>query len=105
MIGDYSNYYESSNLLHGSLMQIMGTRLDALILGAGPTLANKVWEEVKDELGRLNKMLNKFDKESELYRVNNKAIHSPCFVSEELWKILADCEQYYERTYGYFDKA
>ena len=103
MIGDYSNYYESSNLLHGSLMQIMGTRLDALILGAGPTLASKVWEEVKDELVRLNKMLNKFDKESELYRVNNKAIHSPCFVSEELWKILADCEQYYERTYGYFD--
>lgn len=58
MIGNYLNYYESSNLLHGSLMQIMGTRLDALILGAGPTLANKVWEEVKDELVRLNKMLN-----------------------------------------------
>ena len=35
--------------------------------------------------------------------MNNKAIHSPCSVSEELWKILADCEQYYERTYGYFD--
>ena len=35
--------------------------------------------------------------------MNNKAILSPCSVSEELWKILADCEQYYERTYGYFD--
>ncbi|MDD4922443.1 MAG: FAD:protein FMN transferase [Bacteroidales bacterium] len=102
-MGTYSNYYESSKLLHGSMMNIMGTRLDVLFLGAAQAEALQIWSDMEEEVNRLDKMLNIYDKESELATINREAVLSPVCVKDELWRILMDCQKYHQLTFGYFD--
>lgn len=102
-MGSYSNYYEFSMLLHGSLMNIMGTRLDALLIGAEQTESLQIWSELEKEVKRLDKMLNKYDEESELAAINRQAAHYPVSVNDELWTILVDCQRYHQLSLGYFD--
>ena len=52
---------------------------------------------------RLDKMLNRFDPESEVSFVNREAGHYPVTVGEELWNILLNCKRYNELTEGNFD--
>lgn len=99
----YSNYYAASGLFHGSLSSIMGTRLDVLMVGGDPYLLGEAWEKIEAEVRRLDKMLNRFDAESEVSSVNREAGHYPVTVSDELWRILQDCRRYNELTDGYFD--
>jgi Membrane-associated lipoprotein involved in thiamine biosynthesis len=102
-MGSYSNYYDSSRLLHGSLMNIMGTRLDVLLIGVKKAESVQIWSAVEKEVERLDKMLNKYDPESELFAVNAYAAQQPVPVKDELWAILEDCWRYWQLTMGYFD--
>jgi thiamine biosynthesis lipoprotein len=102
-MGSYFNYYESSKLFQGSLMQVMGTRLDAVLLGQSKEHSEEVWLRMISEVDRLQKMLNKFDSESELACLNRLAAEAPTSVSEELWNILLACRNYHRLTFGYFD--
>lgn len=99
----YSNYYASSQLFHGSLSYIMGTQLDVLLVGGDRPMLAQVWNEVEAEVVRLDKMLNRFDPESEVSRLNDEARYYPVNVADELWNILKDCHRYYELTDNYFD--
>lgn len=99
----YSNYYAASGLFHGSMSSIMGTQFDILMVGRDACLLGTVWEQVEAEVRRLDKMLNRFDPESEVARVNREAGHYPVTVSEELWEIVQDCKRYHELTEGCFD--
>lgn len=99
----YSNYYASSRLFHGSFSCIMGTQLDVLLIGDDRQTLEDVWEQVTTELVRLEKMLNRFDPESEVSRINREAPLREVTVSDELWEILQDCRRYYILTEGYFD--
>lgn len=103
MSDSYSNFYESSNLFHGAMVHVMGTRLDALILHPDKNISMQCWLEIENEVFRLSKLFNKFDKESELYVVNRQAAYSPVSVKDELWSVLVDCRQYHAMTLGYFD--
>lgn len=84
----YSNYYAASGLFHGSMSSVMGTQFDILMVGSDPRLLGTVWEKVESEVQRLDKMLNRFDPESEVSFVNREAGHYPVTVGEELWNIL-----------------
>jgi len=99
----YSNYYEKSTLFHGSLIIVMGTRLDALLIGQPENQSQLIWTEIEKEVKRLDAILNKFDENSELAVINRQALHSPVTVSNELWTILLDCKRYHRLTLGYFD--
>ncbi|MFQ6929256.1 MAG: hypothetical protein ACLRS8_17860 [Parabacteroides merdae] len=44
----------------------MGTQFDILMVGSDPRLLGTVWEKVESEVQRLDKMLNRFDPESEV---------------------------------------
>jgi thiamine biosynthesis lipoprotein len=81
----------------------MGTRLDVLLFGDDRQLSEDVWNDAETELRRLEKMLNRFDHESEVAKVNIDAQFSSVRLSDELWGILLDCRRYYELTDGYFD--
>ena len=73
----YSNYYAASGLFHGSMSSVMGTQFDILMVGSDPRLLGTVWEKVESEVQRLDKMLNRFDPESEVSFVNREAGHYP----------------------------
>jgi len=102
-MGTYTNYHESSRLFEGSLLIIMGTRLDLLLIGQDQSLSEKVWSEIEAEVKRLDQMLNKFDPKSNLACMNREAIHGHSIINDELWSILMDCHRYHKLTLGYFD--
>lgn len=99
----YTNYYPSSGLYHVSIPLLMGTRLDVLLLDDDRQRAENVWNGAEAELKCLEKMLNRFDPNSEVAKVNNDALFSSVQLSDDLWNILLDCRRYYELTDGCFD--
>ncbi|MDR0575919.1 MAG: FAD:protein FMN transferase [Tannerella sp.] len=99
----YANFYPSSGLYHVSLPLLMGTRLDVLLFGDDRRRLEIVWDGTETELRRLEQMLNRFDPESEVAKVNSDAQFSSVRLSDELWDILLDCRKYYELTDGCFD--
>lgn len=99
----YTHYYPNSQMLHGALPLIMGTRLDALILGKDEVKALEIWKSIIEELNRLHKLLNRFDPLSEIANINRQAIEHPVKVSEEIMAILKDCRRYHALTCGCFD--
>ena len=99
----YSNYYAASQLFHGSVSSIMGTQLDVLMVGGEPLLLTGIWNELEAEVRRLDRMLNRFDPQSEVARINRDAAHFPVVPDLELWSLLVDCKRYHARTGGYFD--
>jgi len=98
----YSNYYKKSNLFHGSTINIMGTRLDVIMIGCESPLS-KTWEQIIAETERLHRMLNRFDTTSEISLVNRNASVHPVEVNEELWHIMKEIKIYHHQTLGYFD--
>lgn len=103
MISFHSEYYDTSETFHGFLPRIMGTRLDMVVTGCGKALIQPVWHSIVAELERLDHMLNRFDGNSELSRINREAVKHPVRVSEEMWHVLTDCKQYQPLTFGLFD--
>ncbi|MDR2468902.1 MAG: FAD:protein FMN transferase [Tannerella sp.] len=101
----YTNYYPSSQLFHGAAPRLMGTRLDALLFGVERERMEMVWRQMIAEIGRLERMMSRFDTEAILFRLNRDAALFPADVPEELWDVLQECKQYHERTDGYFDIA
>jgi thiamine biosynthesis lipoprotein len=99
----YANYYPSSGLYHVSLPLLMGTRLDVLLFGENRRQLESLWSDTEMALYRQEKMLNRFDKESEVAKVNQDAQYSSVRLSEELWETLLDCRRYFELTDGFFD--
>lgn len=100
---DFSDYHDSSFLFHGSLQNIMGTRFEIVLVGKEKTDAERVWENILYELRKLDGMLNRFDRESEVSQINLHACEHAVKVSEEMWTILMDCQEYYRTTSGLFD--
>ena len=100
---DYSHYYDASSLFHGSLLNIMGTRLDAVFIETDRALCESVWQKTVAELSRLDKMFNRFDIESEIYSVNLRAANESVIASEELMSVLMSCKRYHNLSLGLFD--
>lgn len=103
MLNVSSVFNEDACLFYGSAQNIMGTKMEVLIVGKPKEMAEQCWAEVLNEVLRLEKRLSKFDPESELYRINQVAGISPLKVSDELWKILIECKRYHTLSKGYFD--
>ncbi|MDR2041207.1 MAG: FAD:protein FMN transferase [Tannerella sp.] len=99
----YKNYYPSSQLFHASFPLLMGTRLDALLFGENPAALEALCRRVETEIRRVERLLNRFDRESVLYGVNRDAVVYPVGMAEELWTVLRECQRYYEWTEGCFD--
>ncbi|WP_102407354.1 FAD:protein FMN transferase [Parabacteroides bouchesdurhonensis] len=98
-----SKYYAPSGMLHGSSPRIMGTKLDALLIGGNQTVLEDAWNEATAKIERLHNQLNCFDPESAVSRINREAFHAPVPLDDELWNILVDCQRYNTLTEGYFD--
>lgn len=96
-------YFSDRRLFHGFVPLVMGTKLDALLLGVGRKEALGVWEDLCAEAARLDALLNRFDPSSELSRLNACSDAGEVRPSEEMLSLVRICEDYRERTGGLFD--
>lgn len=99
----YFNYYERSLMFHGSLVNIMGTKFDIIIIGKTNNESEEIWIRIEQELRRLNFMMNRFDPASEISKINSQSINNKFKVSDEMWCVLNNCKYYHEQTLGLFD--
>ncbi len=97
------NYYDASSMFHGSLMNIMGTKFDIVILDKKESESETIWYGIVSELRRLDRMLNRFDAASEVSHVNREAFAKPIRVTPEMFAVLQHCKRYYMQTLGLFD--
>lgn len=103
MTSIYYNYYTSSSLFHGSILNIMGTRLDLVMIVDSLDRGVRVWDKLVIELERLETMLSRFSTASEIGMLNQSASEHPVAVSNELWDIISECKEYHRLTLGLFD--
>ena len=78
----------------------MGTALEFLTAGFDPGKASRLWERLENEAVRLDRLLSRFDPESEVYRLNSGALASP---GKEIAGLIEMAGNYRERTCGLFD--
>ena len=102
-IESVAEYHESSKIFHGSLKNIMGTRLDALIINKGRWESQEIWNDIVFELRRLDRIFNRFDEKSEVSFINRSASDGAVLLSNEMWSVLQSCKDYNSRTLGLFD--
>ena len=103
MLEAITKYYENESMFHGFIPRIMGTRFDLLLIHPDSARMNDLWTKIINELERLDKMLNRFDTNSEVSWLNSLHPSAPTLVSEEFMHILQLCRSYYESSLHLFD--
>lgn len=83
--------------------EALHTRIDIVCCHLSEACANTLSQAIQTELLRIEKKMNRFDPESELYLINSGAAHTGVPVSDELAQVVFDCLKYREQTQGYFD--
>ena len=69
----------------------------------GDVKADKAYQEIIQKMGTLHNLINAYDPESELSRLNSAAFQESFHCSDELWAILCAARQAYVDTEGAFD--
>ena len=72
-------------------------------MGKSKSDATKIWGQIFSLLESLHARLNRFDESSEIAFVNLNAHKQAIEISDYLWEILSDNQQYFEQTNGIFD--
>ena len=81
----------------------MATRFEARLVGDDEEHLTAVAEAALDEVTRIERLLSRFDPASEVSRIKREAASRPVRVDRELFAILRECREWYDRTDGYFD--
>ena len=83
----------------------MNSVLDMILIDIPDKTAADIGQGIRQDMRLLEQLLNRFDPRSETYAINNQAQNGWVKVSDELWRIVLDCEKFNELTLGYFDIA
>lgn len=81
----------------------MATEFGLWLVGDDVSRLQSVAFEAWQELDRIELLLSRYDARAEISRVNREAIHRPVKVEVELFQILKSCQEWTQRTAGYFD--
>lgn len=85
--------------------EAMHTRVDVILCNQTESKCIAVVQRIKQEIDQLERIANRFNKESELSFLNHTAGIRPVMVSNELYTILSDCIKLHRQTCGCFDIA
>lgn len=81
----------------------MGGVFSVVLYGADRTALELAAEQAFEEVRRLDRMMSNYRQASEWSRVNREAADHPVPVSEELFTLLARCQEYSRLSGGAFD--
>ena len=81
----------------------MGTWFGVRLVGDDPEHLAAVADAVLDEVERVERLLSRFDRRSEVARINREAGSRAVLVDREVLDVLLTCKTAWERTEGYFD--
>lgn len=101
MLKNETTFLDDGSTFYGRIPLVMGTRLEMIATGSRKEVIVPVWDWLCIEAGRLDRMLNRFDPESELSKAN--AAGSFDSISPELEFLIMIAGRYKERTCGLFD--
>lgn len=93
----------NSQLEYQRNCQAMGTRFDVSLRGPDEQHLEAVAVAVCEEIERLDALLSRFKRASEIARVNREASDKPVRVERELFALLERCELAREQTDGFFN--
>ena len=96
-------YHHSMGVFHGAMTEIMGTRFDIVLSTPEKELAEQTWASIVLLLSKLDKMLNRFNPQSELSKINAEAYQNAVVPTSEMLSVLQLCAAYHRKTCGYFD--
>lgn len=85
--------------------QAMGTRFEIVLPGREESGEDNesVYNEIYDEVKRLEKKLNRFSEDSVISRINAGAYSEPLNIDDETFNVLLICYKYAQATNGMFD--
>lgn len=81
----------------------MGTRFEVLFWGVSSATARPVYNEIYDEVTRLEATLSHYDEQSPISAINRNAGVKPVVVPPCVLSVLERCRHQWERTDGLFD--
>lgn len=94
---------DNNTSLHYSWYEAMHTRIDILLQGKNLDELNTLSIGINNLILDLEKTADRFNSQSELYRVNSLASYKPIQISDHLFNILSDCLNANTNTQGLFD--
>lgn len=99
-----TEYISASSTFHGAVPRLMGTRLEMVVAGCAENEARMVWDWLCIEGFHLDAILDRFNPESELSRLNASSADSdPVPASRSLMEIVRSAKRYHDLTDGFFD--
>jgi len=99
----FAEYRKELSILTGTVPDIMGTRLMAVMCGADEQTGRHVLGQMAEEVRRLDAMLSRFNPESPVFNLNSCTDSGWQSTEDEIVDILDTCKSYYIKTLGLFD--
>lgn len=96
---------ETGTGLYYGWFEAMHTRLDLLLVGLDEDAATAAVGELRDEVVRIQKRLDRFDRQSDLWDINHSQSQEIYSTDEEMLGFFADALRYRDLTGGAFDIA
>ena len=96
-------YISESQVFHGEIPFVMGTKMEVLLVGVTESKGLHIWDQIHELALSLDRILNRFDPESEVSRMNRSQAPLETVVSGEMEQIIRLARQYNEKTCGLFD--
>ena len=98
-----TEYISDAQVFHGEIPFVMGTKMEVLLVGVTESKGIHIWNQLHELAFSLDRMLNRFDPESEVSKMNRSQAPDETEVSEEMQLIVQFAGEYKEKTCGLFD--
>lgn len=92
-----------SGPVYHNTFSAMGTRFEIVLPGIAPEKGEALTSIIKDEINRIEEIINRYDRASEVSLINKTANKCPVSLGEELFLLIKECIEFSRQTYGAFD--
>jgi thiamine biosynthesis lipoprotein len=89
--------------LYNNRFFAMNTRFEIIFWGNGNNSYDVVFDRIKNSTNELELLLSCYDINSETYKINKRSESNQINLTNQLFDIIVDCQDYKKKTCGCFD--